>query len=172
MGLLYDALTAVQLTKDDVEVIFVADLTGDNGPAEAFRKDPKLDACCVITPDMIGLTGGVDSTGTGAEGTVQGAHVLLSTQTISRSIADVYAVRSDWFQANRATVEKFAAGYLKATEDVIKMRDDFEKSQRMSPQYRALLSMSQQIFGEDVLPTLEVDVHGLIYRFNFIFNYL
>ena len=168
VGLLYDALSAVQLTKDDIDVVFVADLTGDNGPATAFRQDRTLDACCVITPDMIGLTGGSDSTGTGAEGTVEGAHVLLSTQTISRSIADVYAVRSDWFRANRRSVEKFVAGYLKATEEVIKMRGDFEKSQRMKPQYRALLSMSQEIFGEDVLPTLEVDAHGLLLDCGFV----
>jgi ABC-type nitrate/sulfonate/bicarbonate transport system substrate-binding protein len=168
VGLLYDALAAAQLTKDDIEVVFVPDLTGENGPAERFRKDATIDACCVITPDMIGLTGGVDSVGTGAEGTVQGARVLVSTQNMSRSIADVYAVRSDWFQANQETVQKFVAGYLKASDEVVRLRDDFEKNQRMSPPYRTLLQMSQQIFGEEVVPTLEVDAHGLLLDCNFV----
>ncbi|MFV1964190.1 MAG: hypothetical protein ACC628_02115 [Pirellulaceae bacterium] len=168
VGLLYDALAAAQLTKDDVDVLFVPDLTGDNGPAERFRKDDSLDACCVITPDMIGLTGGVDSTGTGAEGTVEGAHVLVSTQNMSRSIADVYAVRSDWYQAHQETVRKFVAGYLKGSDEVVKLRDDFEKNQRMTPPYRSLLQMSQQILGEEVVPTLEVDAHGLLLDCNFV----
>lgn len=168
VGLLFDALAAAELTKADVEIEFVKDLTGDDGPAEAFRKDETIDACCVITPDMIGLTGGLDSAGTGAEGTVSGAHVLVSTQNMSRSIADVYAVRSDWYADNKATVEKFVASYLTAAEQTVKMRDDFEKTQKMSNQYRSLLQMSQQIFGEEVLPTLEVDAHGLLLDCRFI----
>jgi len=117
---------------------------------------------------MIGLTGGLDSTGTGAEGTVEKAHVLVSTQSMSRSIADVYAVRSDWYQANKVTVEKFVAGYLSAAGEVVKLRDDFEKTQKMSASYRSLLTVSQQIFGEEVLPTLEVDAHGLLLDCRFI----
>jgi hypothetical protein len=77
VGLLYDALAAADLTKNDVEIVFVEDLTGEKGAAEAFRKDATIDACCVITPDMLGLTGGLDSAGTGAEGTVRNAHVLV-----------------------------------------------------------------------------------------------
>ena len=168
VGLLYDALAAAQLTNDDVEIVFVPDLTGPNGAAEMFRGDASIDACCVITPDMIGLTGGVDSRGTGAEGTVKGAGVLVSTQNMSRSIADVYAVRSDWYKANRDKVEKFVAGYLKASEDVVKMQNDFESSQRMGGDYRKLLTQCQQIFGEDVLPTLEVDAHGLLLDCRFV----
>lgn len=168
VGLLYDALAAAQLTNQDVEIVFVDDLTGPQGAAEKFRTDPSIDACCVITPDMIGLTGGVDSVGVGAEGTVKGAHVLVSTQNMSRSIADVYAVRHDWYQANRDKVEKFVAGYLQAAAQVKKLRDDFEKSQRMSPEYRTLLTQCQSIFGEEVLPTLEVDAHGLLLDCNFV----
>lgn len=168
VGLLYDALAAAKLSNQDVEIVFVDDLTGPNGAAEKFRSDPSIDACCVITPDMIGLTGGLDSTGTGAEGTVEGARVLVSTQNMSRSIADVYAVRSDWYKANREQVEKFVAGYLQATPKVVAMRDGFEKSQRLSGEYRSLLQTCQQIFGEEVLPTLEVDAHGLLLDCRFV----
>ena len=94
VGLLYDSLRAAGVERKDVEIVWVDDLSGPNGPAQKFRDVPSIDACCVITPDMLGLTGGVDSKGTGAEGTVRGAKVLNSTQSMSRSIADVYAVRA------------------------------------------------------------------------------
>lgn len=168
VGLLYDSLSAAQLTKDDVTIVWTKDLTGPEGAAEAFRNDPSIDACCVITPDMFGLTGGFDSTGSGAEGTVKGAHIINSTQQMSRSIADVYAVRKDWFDANKDTVKKFVAGYLKAAEDVVAMRKEYETSQQMSPTYRKLLTQSQQIFGQEVIPSIEVDGHGLLLDCTFV----
>ena len=168
VGLLYDSLDAAKINRNEVEIVWVPDLTGPNGSAETFRKDATIDACCVITPDMIGLTGGYDSTGSGAEGTVAGAHVLNSTRDMSRSIADVYAVRSDWFQNNREVVQKFVAGYLGATEQLVALRKDFEQSKKMSDEYRKLLAMSQEIFGKEVLPTLEVDAHGLLLDCGFV----
>jgi ABC-type nitrate/sulfonate/bicarbonate transport system substrate-binding protein len=168
VGLIYDSLKAANLTKNDVQIVWVKDLTGQNGPAEAFRKDASIGACCVITPDMIGLTGGFDSVGSGAEGTVNGAHILNSTQQMSRSIADVYAVRSDWYKANRQTVEKFVAGYLAGAEQVVQLRKEFEQTKRMSDPYKNLLKMAQTTFGADVLPTLEVDAHGLLLDSTFV----
>ncbi|MFO1064164.1 MAG: ABC transporter substrate-binding protein [Pirellulales bacterium] len=162
VGLLYDSLSAAQLNKDDVQIVWTKDLTGPGGAAEQFRKDATIDACCVITPDMLGLTGGFDSAGSGAEGTVDGAHVINSTQQMSRSIADVYAVRRDWFDANKDWVKKFVAGYLKSTNATVAMRKQFEESKKMSPEYQKLLGTAQKIFGTDVLPTLEVDAHGLM----------
>ncbi len=76
VGLLYDSLAAAGAERADIDVVWVSDLTGPEGPAELFRKDRSLDACCVITPDMIGLTGGMEEVGSGAEGTVKGAHIL------------------------------------------------------------------------------------------------
>ncbi len=168
VGLVDDMLRAAQLDWSDVEIVWVPDLTGDKGPAELFRKDPTIDACCVISPDMIGLTGGLDAKGSGAEGTVKGAHVLVSTAQMSRSIADVYACRSDWYQANRQTAENFVAGYLRAAQQLVPMRKGFEESGRMSPEYKRVLSMAQKILGEDVLPTLEVDAHGLLLDCTFV----
>jgi ABC-type nitrate/sulfonate/bicarbonate transport system substrate-binding protein len=168
VGLLYDSLTAAQLSNRDVQIVWTKDLTGPEGAAEKFRQDPSIDACCVITPDLIGLTGGFDQVGSGAEGTVAGAHVINSTQQMSRSIADVYAVRRDWYDANQEWVKKFVGGYLKASAQVVRLRNEFEKSQRMEAEYRQLLTMAQRIFGEDVLPTLEVDAHGLLLDCNFV----
>lgn len=170
VGLLYDSMAAAQLTNKDVEIVWTKDLTGPDGAAELFRKDKSIDACCVITPDLLGLTGGFDTVGSGAEGTVEGAHVINSTQSMSRSIADVYAVRKDWYDANKDWVKKFVAGYMKATEQVVKMRNGFEESQRLNNDYRQLLTKSQTIFGEDVLPTLEIDAHGLLLDCTFTGN--
>lgn len=170
VGLLYDSMAAAQLTNKDVEIVWTKDLTGPDGAAELFRKDKSVDACCVITPDLLGLTGGFDTVGSGAEGTVEGAHVINSTQSMSRSIADVYAVRKDWYDANKDWVKKFVAGYMKATEQVVKMRNGFEESQRLNNDYRQLLTKAQTIFGEEVLPTLEIDAHGLLLDCTFTGN--
>lgn len=168
VGLLYDSLAAAQLTNSDVQIVWTKDLTGPDGAAERFRNDSSIDACCVITPDLLGLTGGFDTAGSGAEGTVKGAHVINSTQSMSRSIADVYAVRRDWYDAHKDWVTKFVAGYLQATNEVVNLRNAFESSQRLGGDYQQLLSKSQKIFGEDVLPTLEVDAHGLLLDCTFV----
>lgn len=168
VGLLYDSLSAAQLTYKDIQIVWTKDLAGPNGAAELFRKDSSIDACCVITPDLLGLTGGFDVAGSGAEGTVEGAHVINSTQQMSRSIADVYAVRRDWYDANKDKVNRFVAGYLKATTELVKLRKEFEDTQKMSPAYRTILAKGQKIFGEAVLPTLEVDAHGLLLDCTFV----
>ena len=163
VGLLYDVLKSADLSKDDVQIVFVPDLTGPDGAAELFRKDESVAACCVITPDMIGLTGGAESAGTGAEGTVKGARVVVSTAQLNRSVADVYAVRKDYFDSHREQCENFAAGWLAGRERVVQLRNDFENGDgRMSGDYRKLLASAQEIFGAEVIPNLEVDAHGLL----------
>ena len=168
VGLLYDSLAAAGLNREDVEIVWTKDITGPEGPATAFKNDASIDACCVVTPDMIGLTSGLDATGTGAEGTVEGAHVVNSTVQMSRSIADVYAVRRDWYDANKDWVQKFVAGHLKATEQLVAMRKAFGESGKLGKDYEQILSMSQRIFGKEVLPTLEADVHGLLLDCGFV----
>jgi outer membrane protein OmpA-like peptidoglycan-associated protein len=161
VGMLDDVLRTAKLTWKDLTVVWTEDLTGDKGAAALFRKDAALDACMVISPDMIGLTGGLDQTGTGAEGTVKGARVLVSTATMSRSIADVYACRKDFYDAHKDVVEKFTAGYLKACEEVLEHKAEYEKKGSSAP-YKAMLQLTQDIYGKEVIPTLEVDAHGLI----------
>ena len=168
VGLLYDSLAAAGLGREDVEIVWTKDITGPDGPAVAFKNDASIDACCVVTPDMIGLTSGLDATGTGAEGTVEGAHVVNSTVQMSRSIADVYAVRRDWYDANKEWVSKFVAGHLKATEQLVAMRKAFGETGKMSKDYQQILNLSQRIFGKEVLPTLEGDVHGLLLDCGFV----
>lgn len=168
VGLVDDALRATGLKWSDVKIKWVNDLTGPNGPADVFRKDQTVDAVCVISPDMIGLTGGLEQKGSGAEGTVKESHVVVSTASMNHSIADVYCVRTDYLNGNRDKVEKFVAGYLKATEDLIAMKKEYNDGKGKSPSYLATLKMAQSIYGDKILPTLEVDAHGLVSDASFV----
>ena len=167
VGMLDDILRLAGLKWSDVNVVWADELTGPKSPAAMFRKDASIDACMVISPDMISLTGGLDVVGTGAEGTVKGAKVLDSTAYLSRSIADVYAVRKDYYDANKEVVEKFTAGYLKACEEIVPLKKVFDSTGN-SPKYMDVLKLTQTIYGKEVSPTLDVDAHGLISDCTFV----
>jgi len=166
VGMLDDILKTANLTWDDITVKWTKDLTGTpDSPAEIFKKDNNVDACFAITPDMIGLCGGLGNEGTGAEGTVRGAKVLVSTAELSRSIADVYVCRKDFYDANKALITKFVAGYLKSTEEVLELKTQFEGTG--SRPFEALLQTTQDIYGKDTIPVLE-EAHGLISDSSFV----
>ena len=124
VGMLDDILRTAGLKWKDITVVWTKDVTGKDSPGDKFRADTSIDACLVITPDMQSLTGGLEKVGTGAEKTVKGAHVLISTVSMKRSIADMYAVRKDFHDANKALIEKFTAGYLKGCEELLRLRQD------------------------------------------------
>lgn len=105
------------LTVNDVSLRWLPDLTGtDNSPMAAFQQDD-VDAAFVIIPDALTLTSG-GAVGSGAEDSVRGARILLSTRTANRIIADVYAVRSDYLQTHRQEVQQFVHALLKAGEEL------------------------------------------------------
>lgn len=99
----------------DVNLKWLPDLTGSANTPMAALAEKDIDAAFVITPDAMTLTSG-GSVGNGAEGSVKGARILLSTKTANRIIADVYAVRSDYLQKNRKQVEGFVHGLMVAEE--------------------------------------------------------
>ena len=166
VGMLDDILKTAQLTWDDIRVVWTKDLTGSgDSPSELFRKRADIDACFAITPDMVGLCGGLRNTGTGAEGTVKGSRVLVSTAELSRSIADVYVCRKDFFDANKELVTKFAAGYLKACEEVLDLKKQHET--KGSPAYKNLLQLTQDIYSKTTIPVLD-DAHGLLSDCTFV----
>ena len=166
VGMLDDILKTARLTWDDIKVVWAKDLTGaGDSPPELFRKRSDIDACFAITPDMSGLTGGLRSTGTGAEGTVKGARVLISTAELSRSIADVYVCRKDFYDANKPLVTKFVAAYLKACEEVIDLKKQHEA--KGSSEYKNLLQLTQDIYGKTTIPVLD-DAHGLLSDCTFV----
>ena len=168
VGLLYKALLAAQANIKNIEIVWTQELTGPKGPAELFRNDATIDAACVITPDMLGLTGGLDAHGNGTEGTVKGAHVVVSTQQMSRATADVIVCRSDWYATHKDFVNSIVSGYLAACEKVVALRKQFSDTNKLSSEYKAILTTAQTQFGKDVIPTLEVDGHGLLLDATFV----
>ena len=129
------------LTMNDVSIRWTADLTGtENTPAEALY-EPGVDAAFAIIPDGLMLTSN-GTVGTGAEGSVKGARIMLSTKTANRIIADVYAVRQDFFQANRKLVQDFAHGLLLGAQELKSLFKD--KKSDLSA-YQATMSASAKI---------------------------
>jgi ABC-type nitrate/sulfonate/bicarbonate transport system substrate-binding protein/outer membrane protein OmpA-like peptidoglycan-associated protein len=168
VGLLDEILTSAQLTWRDITPVWVAELTGDKGAAALFRNDKTIDACMVISPDMAGLTGGLESVGTGAEGTIKGGRVVISTATMNRAVADVYACRKDYYEPNKATVDKFSAAYLKACEEIVDMKKAYDAKNDPQKRYLGVLKLTQDIYGKEVIPTPEVDADGLIADCEFV----
>lgn len=105
-------------------VRYTEDLLGfDQGtPASTFLADEDVDAAFVSKPDADVLTAG--DVGTGAEGSVRGAHALLSTKSASRLISDALVVRRDYFEANPDQIKALVNATLEAEEllreDVVK----------------------------------------------------
>ena len=126
---------------DEVELRWLPDLTGtDDAPMEAFYLDD-VDAVFVIIPDALALTSG-GNVGTGAEDSVRGARILMSTKTASRVIADVYAVRRDYFDDNRDEIEALAEALLKAEQDV---RAIVEARQTAPAPYQTLMASAAEL---------------------------
>ncbi len=113
------------------EILYTEALLGfsDHTPGLAFFEDDQVDAAFMVKPDAMLLTSG-GKIGTGAEGSVKGAHILLSTKSASRLISEIYVVRRDFFEAERDTVKKFVQALFKAEEvvreNVLKLIVDWE----------------------------------------------
>ncbi len=105
------------LSFDDVEIVWVADLTGDGDTPSAAIADGRADAAAVILPDARFLTSG-GAVGTGAEGSVRGATILISTQEAASVIGDYIAVRADYFDANKDDIARMVNLLFRAEEDM------------------------------------------------------
>lgn len=129
------------LSVNDVKLRWLPDLTGsDNTPMHAFQQRD-VDAAFVISPDASVLTSG-GTVGNGAEDSVKGARILLSTKTANRIIADVYAVRADYLQRNRKAVESFVHGLMIGQE---KLGDLVRTKAARAGEYRTTMTASAQM---------------------------
>lgn len=105
------------LSFDDVSVVWTTDLTGDGDTPSAALSEGRADAAAVILPDARFLTS--DGTvGTGAEGSVRGATVLISTQEAASVIGDYISVRADYFDANRERIAEMVNLFFRAEEEM------------------------------------------------------
>src|SRR5215471_19597720 len=130
----------------------------------AFAADEKIDAVMAISPDALKLTSS-GTVGTGSEGSVKGAHVLLSTKTASRVIADVYAVRKDYFDAHRAEVQKFVHAVLRSQEA---LSDLVANKQSQQAKYRQMLAKAADLLLGASQAT--GDVEGMLGDCEFVFH--
>lgn len=110
-------------------------------PVSAFAADSSIDAVMAIIPDALMLTSG-GGVGTGSEGSVKGAEILLSTATASRVIADVYAVRSDYFKSNQGEVQNLVRALLKGQEALQDLRANKTNQQA---KFRQLISRAADL---------------------------
>ena len=116
-------LADVGLSFDDVDIVWTADLTGDGDTPSAAIAEGRADAAAVILPDARFLTS--DGTvGTGAEGSVRGATILISTQEAASVISDVIAVRADYFDANREAIAEMTNIFFRAEEEMRRFMAD------------------------------------------------
>ncbi|MEM8578331.1 MAG: ABC transporter substrate-binding protein [Pseudomonadota bacterium] len=102
---------------DEVEIVWTADLTGDGDTPSAALAEGRADAAAVILPDARFLTSG-GNVGTGAEGSVRGATILISTQEAASVIGDYIAVRADYFDANREDIARMVNILFNGEEDM------------------------------------------------------
>ncbi len=123
-------------------------------PRSAFAAANDIDAAMVISPDANALSSG-GKVGTGAEGSVKGAKILFTSKSANRVIADVYAVRSDYFKANKGNVEKFVRALAAGEEH---FEDLLKAKASHKDKYDKLITESAQLlFGS---PQAAPDVEG------------
>ncbi|WP_194435382.1 OmpA family protein [Vibrio fluminensis] len=132
--------------------VWTQDLTGtDESPLEALRST-KVDAAFMIIPDALAATSG-GNVGDGSEDSIKGANILLSTKTANRVIADVYAVRHDYYQANRKEIVNIAKGLAESQAAMSKIK-------RGSAEYTKLMRSSADLLLD--APDATVDAEGLL----------
>ncbi|MGA1868446.1 MAG: phosphate ABC transporter substrate-binding/OmpA family protein [bacterium] len=131
-------------------------------PVSAFASQASLDAVMCIIPDALALTSG-GKEGTGAAGSVKGATILLSTKTASRIIADVYAVRKDYLDTNRKSVEKFVHALMRGEEA---LRDLLKNKKTEQAKYQQLLTKSAELLLD--APQATADVEALLADCEFV----
>lgn len=157
LRLLYRVLQDAGLTSKDVTIKYTRDIIapGELDPNKifdapnAFRRDPSLDAVVTIAPETMILTSG-GKVGNGAEDSVKGARLLVSTRTINRLVADVVAFRADFAEANPDVVTGFVAGTVQGMEEVLAEHAKYKAGQGTDRFQEITRQMAQLFFKTEV----------------------
>lgn len=153
MDYLSRVLKDANLTRSDINIKWLPDLTGtDNSPMAAMY-EKNIDAVFVITPDALALTSG-GNVGTGSEDSVKGARILMSTKSANRVISDVYAVRQDYYNKNKAEIEALAKAMAKAQEKIADLKAKSPSA------YKSLIKTSAKLLLDS--PEAIADTEGLL----------
>lgn len=110
-------LSDAGLSFDDVTVVWARNLTGDGDTPANLLAEGKADAAAMILPDARFLTSG-GAVGTGAEGSVKGATILISTLEATSVISDYISVRADYFDAHRVEIAKMVNALFRSQEQM------------------------------------------------------
>jgi ABC-type nitrate/sulfonate/bicarbonate transport system substrate-binding protein/outer membrane protein OmpA-like peptidoglycan-associated protein len=141
------------LNKDDVNIIWTKDITGtEDSPGEIFRRND-VKAAFVISSDASALTSKM-TVGTGSDASVKGARVLFSTKTATNVIADVYAVRSDYFAAHKKEIQNFVHGLLLAEQE---LKAIFQTKQARVDDYKKTVTAAAKILLDSSEAVGDVD---------------
>jgi NitT/TauT family transport system substrate-binding protein len=153
-------LTQAGLKMNDVNLKWMADLTlSPNSPAEALKLED-IDASFMIISDAYGLTSG-RRVGTGKNDSIEGARMIISTMYARRIIADVYVVRSDYFEQNKSEVQAFVQALMSTSKDFQSLMADLSNPKKLK-----LLEASADILLGD--KTAQMDIENLYYDAQFV----
>lgn len=137
----------------DVDVVWYRDLTGTSEtPIQAFENG-EIDGAFAIIPDALAATSGGDGCDL-AECSIKGAKIMLSTKSADQVIMDVLAVRADYFNANKGTVQKLAHALLQSNEQV---KQKFANKDSNSKQFNDMVR-----FGGQHLLDFADDIDGTV----------
>lgn len=124
-------------------------------PVTAFQEDTSLDAVMCIIPDALMLTSdGAKEGGNGSDDSVMGATILVSTKTAGRIIADVYAVRKDYYDKNRSLVDSFVEALVEGEQSLQRLLKNKGSEQA---EYRKLLARSADLLMGASQATAEIE---------------
>lgn len=148
------------LTTKDVNIKWMADLTLSPNSPPAALQEPDVDAAFMIISDAYGITSG-RRTGTGENDSIAGARMIISTMFARRIIADVYAVRADYFEQHRDEVEKFVGVLMRNNAALTTLMQDLDNPRKLT-----LLEQSGDILLGD--KNARTDIENLFYDAQFV----
>ena len=151
------------LSFSDIKVKWLPDLTGTDDTPMAALYEQDIDAAFVIIPDALALTSG-GNTGSGAEDSVQGARILMSTKTANRVIADVYAVRADYYKKHQGEIGKLTQALMASAEAV---KGIVSSRKTDAKEYNELMTASAKFLLDS--PQAIADTEGLYADMGFVF---
>lgn len=141
---------------NDVRIVWTKDLTGDGDtPMKVFCENKDVDAAFMIIPDGLKLTSN-GKVGTGGEGSFKGAKIAMSTKTANMVIADVYAVRADYYESHKKEVQAFVHSLMVAEEQ---LKELFEKRETRKAEFKTMITASAKILLDS--PQAVADVEDL-----------
>lgn len=168
MDFILNSLADAGIDANDVNIKWYKGLS--DAP-EALRNG-EIDLAAAILPDAFALTSGGEI-GNGAEGSVRGAGIRLTTADANRVIADLLIVRSDYAKSNPDQIAAISSALFKANEqlegkmppasvlDEANPDSALEEFVSGNSAIERLIDSSADILGDDSTPLGTLDIVGM-----------